>query len=246
MEISVSSGKSLPDWKMCYISRPDYRLQPISEIEAQAIITLLSMISGKEKSIIAWFSCEEDGPFPYISDAQEIKQNLPEGAESEPLFCKLFESQREAADNLVGIWNAFGGVRIFPADSIEDIKLTVEPNFNNSSDAKRFGFDYVNKWWIKSKNPIILLFGDIGSILWFSFKLFFLKKYRGELLDPFCYKTHTDTVKKCKIYMWKGGYDDAVTLEFMTSKSDIVQTIQEIFTASGISFNIKSDNKTDR
>lgn len=243
LEIVILSDKSSPGYKMCYVSRPNHRLYPMHDIEALGISRLLAKISGKSKSIIAWFACEESESFLNITGAQEIKHEPIGNAKREPLFCKFFELPEDTSDNLVKIWNSFGGVRIFPADSEDDIKSIVEPDFNDRSDARRFGFDYENRWYVKSKNPAVLILGAIISSLYFLLKLIFLKRYRNELLNPFSYKTHINTVKKCKVYMCKGGADEEVTLEFMTSNNDVENIIRNTFSSLGFSLTV-SHKKT--
>ncbi len=226
----------------CSVVRSDGTLQNIKTPESALIFRLVTLISDKNGFIISWFECEGSGPFPRIVGEKILENNRDA---SENVYWKYYDSSEDLHSELAEIWNNFGGVRIYPANNVEEALTVVKWDFEDTSDEKRLGMNYQDKWYFKlEKVPTLIKIpimsaGFIWTVLIFILKLGLNRSYRNKLSDPFGSIHSTTITSKCGAYFSKAGHDEIDFLEFLAPAMNVKQSFIDSCTELGFTPDIK-------
>ena len=201
------------------------------------IAELLSTMSGRRASIVAWFDTEDTRPLFRPVAARQLGESDPQ---SSTVLWRYFEEPTELVEHLPSIWKGADAVRVYPVTDQSDIERIVSPHFEDRSDEERLGLDYENKRFLKSESAVIRLLGAVLHITGFIARLFSSKRYRQELMDPFRQSHLTRIVESCGAYMEKGGHDEVHVLELMTSTSGLGERVAALSNKFGLTIVVKT------
>jgi hypothetical protein len=213
----------------------------MTEAEAQAVVALVSAASGKEGAIVAWHTNEDPRFNSLLAAAQPVDSPVEEGFEGEAprrTFC-IFRSGSDLSSALRAAWNSFDLVRIYPSDAGKDMSQLVARDFSDDTDERRVGLDWQSRWYFRRGGCLAAIGGLLGTLRFF-FRLMLSGAYRQKLLDPFLRQQTVRLAERLGGYFWKGGHDDAVGLEFITTQPAIEAAAQEIFGRLEIPLEISS------
>ena len=231
---------------MLYLGSSDYRLIPINQLFADLILNLILSLTKHTALCMVWFACEEKGPFPKIINQNRLKQPQAMKGVMEPVYWKYYEAEKQSSKEFADIWNAFGGVRIYPAQSQDDVQKIVYNHYFDRRDERKLGMDYggedppkiyenedILSAVSKLMKPSFDFAGKLGN-----------KTFREQLFNPFCYENNTSLVKEIGVYAYKSGHDEVVTLELMTKMSNLENIAGKIFKKFGLNCEIVTEEKT--
>jgi hypothetical protein len=237
--LTILRQEQPPGYQMCSLSTVNANLRPLSTQQASGIVQLLADVSHRKNFVLTWFVCEDEGPHPSIPLSKEITLALPEGCEAEPIYYAYFDQPDELAATLPTVWDHFGGVQLYPVIDEGDVEKVISPHLNDKTDERRVGMDWHNKWYFRCKRGWIALVGGLCGTACFTAKLLFSRKFRSALLDPFRQQALINIVEQRGAFMFKGGHDENLVLEFMTGPEAIATVAKESFAAHGINLEIR-------
>lgn len=222
----------------------DSRLEPISEAEAGAIATMVHGVSGHDGAAVLWFGIDEpplDKP-GVIEGALRVPGVPSDGGGREPVWVKWCAGSKEFAEILHRVWNGTRGVQIYPLAQQSQVETIALGHFNNRDYEAGLGL-------ARGKLPQIEGVDDgLGLGLRAAFRFITRltePKLLRHLTDPFEPRKNLALLQDSRIFLWKGGYDEDVLLEFVADQTDLVPSICSLLEERGITVTVK-EQQVDR